>query len=94
MTYYTYILSNQRNSVFYTGITNNIVRRTYEHRQGFAKGFTKKYKVKKLVYFEIYDDVGDAICREKLIKRWKRCLKINAIERMNPKWKDLYFDVI
>ena len=92
--YYVYILTRERNSVSYVGITNNLVRRVYEHKIGFVEGFTKKYNVKMLVYYEQFEDVRDAIAREKLIKKWKRQYKINAIEGMNPEWKDLYFDLV
>ena len=89
--YYVYILTREKNSVFYVGITNNLVRRVYEHKMGLVEGFTKKYNIKKLVYFEEFNDVYLAIAREKLIKKWKRRYKINAIESINPEWKDLYY---
>jgi putative endonuclease len=93
MPYYTYILAKERNSTFYTGVTNHLVRRVWEHKQGMADGFTKKYAIKQLVYFEVHDDIETAITREKLIKKWRRAIKIEAIERMNPQWKDLYDDI-
>ncbi|MHB1946883.1 MAG: GIY-YIG nuclease family protein [Gammaproteobacteria bacterium] len=92
--YYVYILTRTRNSVFYVGITNDLVRRVYEHKMGLADGFTKKHDIKTLVYYEIFEDIYFAITREKLIKKWKRQYKINAIESINPEWKDLYIDLI
>lgn len=92
--YYVYILTRKRNSVFYVGVTNDLIRRVYEHKVGIIEGFTKKYDVKRLVYYEYFDDIHAAIYREKIIKKWKRKYKINAIERMNPEWKDLYVDLL
>ena len=89
--YYTYILNNKRNGTFYTGVTNDIQRRVFEHKEGMHEGFTKKYGLKILVYYEIYEDVRDAISREKIIKKWKRSIKIDAIQKINPEWDDLYF---
>ncbi|OFW80374.1 MAG: hypothetical protein A2887_05425 [Alphaproteobacteria bacterium RIFCSPLOWO2_01_FULL_40_26] len=94
MPYYTYILTNKPNGTFYTGITNDLQRRIFEHKKGKIEGFTKKYGLKILVYFEVYEDVRDAIAREKLIKKWKRSIKLNAIQRMNSEWKDLYFELL
>ncbi len=88
-TYYVYILTNQYNTVFYTGVTNNILKRTFEHRVGLIEGFTKKYKVKKLVYLEEYNDVKEAIAREKQLKNWKRKWKIELIEKINPEFRDM-----
>jgi putative endonuclease len=92
--YYVYILTRKRNSVFYVGVTNDLIRRVYEHKNELIAGFTKKYNVKLLVYYEQYADINDAIHREKLIKKWARKIKIDAIERVNPDWRDLYFDLI
>jgi putative endonuclease len=92
--YYVCILTRERNSVFYTGVTNDFIKRVYEHKNGMVPGFTKKYNVKMFVYYECYDDIGYAISREKIIKKWERKIKMDAIERMNPKWKDLYFELI
>jgi putative endonuclease len=88
--YYVYILAKARNSTFYTGVTNNLIRRVWEHKQGTAEGFTKKYGVHMLVYYEMHTSIEEAISREKLIKKWRRVIKMEAIERMNPEWKDLY----
>jgi putative endonuclease len=87
--YYVYILTNWSNKVLYTGITNNLERRLYEHKNKLIKGFTGKYNVSKLVYFEDTTDVRAAIEREKQIKGWSRVKKNQLIETMNPKWKDL-----
>lgn len=89
MGYYVYILCSQRNGTLYIGITNNIVRRIYEHKTKMVKGFTEKYEVNKLVYMETYEDVSDAIHREKCLKKWNRSWKIRLIEEINPEWKDL-----
>lgn len=91
--YYVYILTRARNSTFYTGVTNDLVRRVWEHREQLADGFTKKYGAHHLVYYEVFDDVNKAIAREKLIKKWRREIKIQAIERMNPHWNDLYIEL-
>jgi putative endonuclease len=92
--YYVYILTRERNSVFYVGVTNDLIRRLYEHKEGLIKGFTQKYNIKKLVYYECTEDIHEAINREKIIKKWKRSIKITAIERMNPDWRDLYFELL
>lgn len=86
--YYVYILSN-RSRTLYTGVTNNLERRTQEHRGGRPKSFTEKYRLKKLVYYEFFSDVRQAIGREKQIKGWLRRKKIALIEGNNPEWKDL-----
>ena len=91
--YYVYILARERNSVFYVGVTNNLLRRVYEHKERIISGFTKKYNVKMLVYYEHFDDIHTAINREKIIKKWRRKYKIAAIESMNPNWRDLYFEL-
>jgi len=87
--YYVYIMTNNSNSVLYTGVTNNLERRVYEHQNKLIEGFTNKYNVEKLVYYEITEDVTAAIAREKQIKGWLRKKKISLIESMNPLWKDL-----
>ena len=88
-TYYVYILASKRNGTLYTGITNELARRVYEHKSGLIKGFTKRYSVNKLVYFESTNDVNAAILREKRLKKWKRQWKIELIEKLNPVWNDL-----
>ena len=90
--YFVYILSNWDDSVLYIGVTGNLPRRLYEHRNGLADGFTKKYNVHKLVYHENSNDVYSAISREKQLKKWSRKKKIELIERMNPEWADLSKD--
>src|SRR5579863_6340596 len=94
MSYYVYLLAKKRNGTFYVGVTNNLVRRVYEHKLGLIKGFSYKYDIKILVYFEHFDNIHDAIRREKVIKKWKRIYKIRAIESINPNWRDLYFDIV
>ena len=87
--YYIYMLTNKTNSVLYTGITNDLERRLYEHKNKLIKGFTSKYNVNKLVYFDHTSDVVSAIAREKEIKGWRREKKNKLVESMNPEWKDL-----
>ena len=88
--YFIYILANKRNGTLYIGMTNNLVKRVYEHKQKLVEGFTKKYFVDKLIYFEVYKFVDDAILREKRLKKWNRAWKIKLIEDKNPNWDDLY----
>ncbi len=90
MAYYVYIMASKRNGPLYVGVTNDLVRRVYQHREGQADGFTKKYGVKALVFFEQHDDIAWALQREKNIKRWRRAWKIDLIEKANPAWDDLY----
>jgi len=87
--YYVYLITNWNNKVMYVGVTNNLERRIYEHKNKLAKGFTEKYNVNKLVYFEETQDVTAAIAREKEIKKWRREKKNQLVNRMNPNWKDL-----
>lgn len=89
MKYYVYILASQRNGTLYIGMTNNLRRRVEEHKQGLIPGFTQKYKVHLLVYFEEYNDPRDAIAREKQLKWWRRSWKLGLIESFNSDWKDL-----
>lgn len=91
MTGYVYILTNRKQGTLYTGITNNIIKRTQEHRDKKHKSFTKQYNVKKLVWYEPFECFREAISYEKRIKRWRRDWKINLIEKMNPTWDDLYY---
>ncbi len=88
--YYIYIMTNKRNTVLYTGITSDLKKRIYEHKEKLLSGFTKKYNVTKLVYYEIFNDSYNAIKREKQIKAGSRQKKINLIDTINPKWADLY----
>lgn len=86
-----YILASRRNGTLYVGVTNNLIRRVWEHKQNLTDGFTKKYTVHTLVYYELFSDILHAIAREKEIKKWKRRWKLQLIEKNNPDWKDLYF---
>ncbi|MBS0271912.1 MAG: GIY-YIG nuclease family protein [Proteobacteria bacterium] len=90
MPYYVYIMASKPKGTLYIGVTNNLIRRVYEHKNGLVDGFTKRYEIKLLVYFETHDYVYNALQREKNLKHWKRQWKINIIEELNPHWKDLY----
>lgn len=87
---YTYILFNERNGTLYVGVTSNLMVRIYEHKHKMIGGFTKKYQVDKLGYFEVYDNIVDAISREKQLKAGSRKQKLTLIESVNPQWNDLY----
>ncbi len=91
-TYCVYILASKRNGTLYIGVTSNLEKRIYEHKNGVADGFTKKYKVHHLVYYECGNDVVSAITREKQLKKWNRQWKLNLIEKENPMWRDLSED--
>jgi len=91
--YYIYIMTNKRNNVIYTGVTNDLKRRVFEHKEKLVDGFTKKYNITKLVYYEVYEDVEEAILREKEIKGGSRAKKLTLIEGMNNQWKDLYDEI-
>ena len=88
--YYVYIMTNKNNTVLYTGVTNDLIRRVYEHKQKLIDGFTRKYNITKLVYFEVFRDIRSAITREKRIKGGSRAKKVELINRINSEWKDLY----
>lgn len=90
---YVYILTNQYNNTLYIGVTNNLIRRIYEHKNNMVEGFSKKYKLHKLVYYEQIEDITTAISREKQLKRCHRDWKENLIKEKNPTWKDLYNDL-
>jgi putative endonuclease len=92
--YYVYILANKRNGTLYVGVTNDLARRVLEHKEKIIKGFTSKYCVNNLVYFEMHKYVNDAIQRESNIKAWKRKWKIELIESNNKEWKDLFYYLI
>jgi putative endonuclease len=94
MQYFVYIMTNKLRGTLYIGVTNDLVRRVYEHKSGLQDGFTKKYKLKTLVYFECYEGVHFAIQREKNLKHWSKEWKIILIEKMNPEWADLYPQLI
>jgi len=91
--FYIYIMTNKNNTVLYTGITNDLKRRAYEHKEKLVEGFTKKYNIAKLVYYEVFRDVESAILREKQIKGGSRAKKIELIRSMNIEWRDLYNDL-
>jgi putative endonuclease len=92
--YYVYILASQRNGTLYVGMTNDLVRRCYEHKHDMVDGFTKKYQVHILVYFEMHNDVSEALKREKQLKKWNRSWKIRLIEEKNPEWMELYDSIV
>lgn len=94
MAYYTYIVASRRNGTLYVGVTNDLVRRVFEHRAGAVAGFTKRYGVKLLVHFEVFDEIEHAIVREKRLKEWPRAWKLRLIERENPLWRDLYDEIV
>ena len=89
MTYFVYILASRKHGTLYIGVTNDIVRRVWEHREGLGSKFAKKYRVHRLVYMETFDDIRYAIQREKTMKEWPRVWKVRQIERDNPEWGDL-----
>jgi putative endonuclease len=89
-----YILASRRNGTLYTGVTSDLLKRIWEHRSGLAEGFTKRYGVHRLVYFDIHDYLTEAIRREKQIKKWRRAWKIDLIERTNPQWHDLWPTIV
>jgi putative endonuclease len=91
--YYIYIIASKKNGTLYTGVTGDLVKRIYEHKQNAVDGFTNKYNVHNLVYYEIHRDIEGAILREKQIKKWNRKWKTRIIEEKNPKWNDLYNEI-
>jgi putative endonuclease len=92
--YYVYILASERNGTLYIGVTNDLVKRVWQHKNQSADGFTKKYGVHQLVYFEETSDIESAIAREKQLKNWQRKWKLELIEKSNPNWEDLYSKII
>lgn len=94
MQYYIYILANRRNGTLYVGVTNNLVKRVYEHKHGLNDGFTKKYSIHMLVHYEIVKEITSAIVREKQLKKWERNWKLSLVEKNNPEWRDLYGDLV
>ena len=93
-TYAVYIMANRHNGTIYTGVTNDLVRRVHEHREGLFDGFTKQHGCKNLVWFELADDIEAAITHEKRLKKWLRPWKDEMIEKTNPEWRDLWWDII
>jgi putative endonuclease len=91
--FYVYILSSNRNGTLYFGVTSNLIKRVWEHKNKFIEGFTRKYNIDKLVYYEQYRDAQNAIKREKRIKKYNRTWKLELIEKSNPEWKDLYNEI-
>jgi len=87
-------MSNKKDGVLYIGVTSDLIKRVYEHKDELHDGFSKKYNTKKLVYYEVYDDINEAIKREKQLKKWNRSWKIELVESMNNEWKDLYDEIL
>lgn len=92
--YYVYILASGRNGTLYIGVTSDLIKRVYEHKNNLVEGFTRKYDVHDLVYYEVTESIESAINREKQMKKWNRAWKIRVIEKENPEWKDLYSELI
>ena len=91
--YFVYFLTNKPRGTLYVGVTNDLIRRIYEHREGAVPGFTKRYGLKQLVHFERFNDPNTAIQREKNIKHWSRAWKLDLVTNANPQWRDLYTDI-
>ena len=91
---YVYIMANRKRATLYIGVTSYLVRRVYQHREHHVPGFTRRYGCTQLVYFETFDEIADAIVREKALKKWNRAWKIDLIELRNPEWCDLWDDII
>ena len=92
--FWIYIVTTRNHSVLFTGVTNRLSRRTWQHREAIKAGFASKYQCKKLIYYEHYHDVRDAIARESQLKKWSRAKKISLVDRLNPRWEDLGADVL
>jgi len=92
--FYVYLMASKRDGMLYIGVTSNLIKRVYEHKNDLTKGFTNKYHIHNLVYFEVAQDIISAISREKQLKKWNRSWKIDLIEKNNPEWRDLYYDLI
>lgn len=90
---YVYIMTNRRYGTLYVGVTSDLTKRVYQHRTGAVPGFTKQYNLKKLVYYETYDDIETAIVREKVVKKWRRAWKLNRVNEINAEWRDLFEDI-
>jgi len=94
MQFYVYILASRKQGTLYLGVTKDLVRRTYQHREKLLPGFSSRYDIRRLVWFEIYDNPVNAIEREKEIKKWRRVWKVELIEKDNPDWRDLYSEIV
>ena len=94
MQYFVYILASRRNGTLYIGVTNNLIRRVYEHKNELMPSFTEKYGIHTLVYYEVTENIESAIVREKRLKKWNRDWKIQLIEKKNPQWNDLYDEIV
>ena len=92
--YYVYIMASERNGTLYIGVTNDLIRRACQHRHNLLGGFTAKYRVHRLVYCEVHEDIGQALMREKQMKKWRRQWKLRLIEKENPDWADLYDRIV
>ena len=91
--FYVYILSSEKRGTLYVGVTSNLLKRVYEHKNGMVEGFTRKYRVHWLVYYEVAKDAETALTREKQIKKWNRAWKLRLIEEQNPEWEDMYINL-
>lgn len=91
---YVYLLASRKNGTLYTGVTSDLIKRVWQHKNDVVDGFSKKYNVHLLVWYEVHDEIGSAIVREKQIKEWKRLWKLELIEKSNPTWKDLYSEIV
>jgi putative endonuclease len=89
-----YILASKRNGTLYTGVTSTLQQRVWQHKTNQVKGFTSRYNVHLLVWYELHETMSSAIAREKAIKNWKRAWKVNVIEKLNPSWRDLYYELV
>ena len=94
MSYFVYILTNKRNGTLYIGSTNNLIKRMYEHKQKQTEGFTKRYEINQLAYYEVCDTASTMVERERQLKHWNRLWKLKLIEAANPDWKDLYLTIV
>ena len=92
--FYIYILASKPNGTLYTGVTSNLIQRVWQHKHDVIQGFTRKYNVKTLVYYEVHENAESALTRENKIKRWRRAWKLGLIENSNPEWRDLYEDIL
>ncbi|PPD51239.1 MAG: endonuclease [Methylotenera sp.] len=91
---YVYLLASQKNGTLYTGVTSDLIKRVWQHKNDVVDGFSKKYNIHLLVWYEVHDEIGSAIVREKQIKEWKRLWKLELIEKSNPTWNDLYSEIV